>query len=304
MDENPYMALDAGLLLSTDSSPLDRSHYDAGEQAREALIQQRALASTRLLVSHLRSALPIIQHPDLGPLAALPAPQYPFLPREKPLPKPKPETKWEKFAKRKGIANTKKDKLVWDDETKEWVPKWGYKGKNKKEEDQWIHELPQNAEEDFNPVASLRKERKQRNLHNKGQQLKNIQRAGGKPENATTDTSLDSASKRKLERQKKMAQLDTDVRQSKASTASMGRFDRNLRGEEKEKGLKRKFQANEVDASQENKKNLALLDHMNNKQVRTSKRDGEKDLVNARKAVRFASNGKGSVSLASKKSRK
>ena len=36
------------------------------------------------------------------------------LPREKPLPKPKPLTKWQKYAQEKGITKTKKSKLTWD----------------------------------------------------------------------------------------------------------------------------------------------------------------------------------------------
>lgn len=64
------------------------------------------------------------------------------VPREKPLPAAKPLTKWEKFAKSKGIApKKKKDRLVFDEEKQDWVPSWGYKGKNKDAEEQWIHEV-------------------------------------------------------------------------------------------------------------------------------------------------------------------
>lgn len=33
----------------------------------------------------------------------------------------KPATKWEQFAKKKGIVKKKKDRLVWDDEEKKWL---------------------------------------------------------------------------------------------------------------------------------------------------------------------------------------
>jgi regulator of ribosome biosynthesis len=46
-------------------------------------------------------------------VAKLPAPTF-TLPREKPLPKPKLLTKWQKYAKEKGITKTKKLKLMWD----------------------------------------------------------------------------------------------------------------------------------------------------------------------------------------------
>ena len=62
------------------------------------------------------------------------------------LPKQAPETKWQAFAKAKGIApKEKKDRMVYDEERQEWVPRWGYKGKNKDKEEQWIHEVPNNA---------------------------------------------------------------------------------------------------------------------------------------------------------------
>ena len=40
------------------------------------------------------------------------------LPREKPAPKPKPLSKWEEYAKAKGISRNKKGKKVWDTELK------------------------------------------------------------------------------------------------------------------------------------------------------------------------------------------
>lgn len=306
---NPHLALDAGLLLSTDSSALDAAQF-ADQAAREQLIQSRVLASTRSLIAFLHT-LPIKQDPDDGPLVGLPLPAFPILPREKPLPKPKAETKWEAFAKRKGISNTKKDKLVWDDEAKEWVPRWGFKGKNKKEEEQWIHELPTNADDDYNPVSSLKKQRKERGLHNKAQQLKNVARAngeaqkknaGGEPKSGalTTVKGGDAVARKRAEREQQMAKLESDVRRSRGSTASMGRFDRRLDGEEKERGIKRKFEANEVNASRERASHLALLNKMTNGSVAASKRSGEKDLVNVRKAVRFASDGKGSLGLVGK----
>ena len=201
--------------------------------------------------------------------------------------------------------------MVWDDEAKEWVPRWGYKGKNKKEEEQWIHELPNNAEDDFNPVSALKKQRKERNLHNKGKQMKNLARANGGEEKKKSSDDLHSqplanngranGEKKRAEREMQMAKLDADVRRNRGSTASMGRFDKKLEGEQKERGIKRKFEANEVDASKERASHLDLLNKMTNGAVAASKRNGDKDLVNVRKAVRFASDGKGSRVLAGDK---
>jgi len=84
------------------------------------------------------------------------------LPRWKPLPKPKAPTKWESFARKKGIGKfggslkggavleDRKKNLVYDEEKGEWVRKWGYKGKNKGTDGDWLVELDdkrKNAEE-------------------------------------------------------------------------------------------------------------------------------------------------------------
>ena len=96
----------------------------------------------QLLLAALFS-LPALSSPE-GPLAQLPAPTT-QLPRAKPLPKPKPPTKWEKFARAKGISSQRRDRKVWDEERQAWVPRWGWKGKNRGEETQWLHEVPANA---------------------------------------------------------------------------------------------------------------------------------------------------------------
>jgi regulator of ribosome biosynthesis len=87
--------------------------------------------------------LPTQPSPD-GALAQLPAPTT-QLPRAKPLPKPKPPTKWERFAAAKGIQKRVREKKVWDEERQEWVNRWGKDGKNKEKEEQWIHEVKADA---------------------------------------------------------------------------------------------------------------------------------------------------------------
>ena len=66
------------------------------------------------------------------------------LPREKPVPKQKAPTKWQLYASAKGIQKRKKEKLVWDDNAKDWRPRYGYKGINQNK-DQWVIEVPNNA---------------------------------------------------------------------------------------------------------------------------------------------------------------
>lgn len=61
-----------------------------------------------------------------------------ILPRGKSLPQPKPPTKWEQFANRKGIKSHKgRDKLVWDEEANKWIPRYGYKKVKHDREKNW-----------------------------------------------------------------------------------------------------------------------------------------------------------------------
>ena len=116
-------------------------HYRADP---EAYLLSVARDGVQALINALFT-LPTQKTSD-GPLALLPSIET-ALPRAKPLPKPKPPTKWEQFAKARGIQKTKKDKKVWDEEKQDWVDRWGRKGKNKEKEEQWITEVPANARE-------------------------------------------------------------------------------------------------------------------------------------------------------------
>lgn len=61
-----------------------------------------------------------------GPVAVLPK-ETSRLPREKRIPEQKSETKWEKFAKEKGIQKQKKERMVWNEQLQQFVPRWGFK---------------------------------------------------------------------------------------------------------------------------------------------------------------------------------
>ena len=54
--------------------------------------------------------------------------------------------------------------MVYDEDTGEWVPKWGYKGKNKLIDDQWLVEVDdkvKNTEDELiDPRTLKRAERK------------------------------------------------------------------------------------------------------------------------------------------------
>nr|CEL65123.1 TPA: ribosome biogenesis regulatory protein, putative [Neospora caninum Liverpool] len=112
-------------LLAVDFSPV--LHTDD----LNALTQQNAQAMVAELCS-----LPH-ETTDDGVLVSLPPPvkNSTFkLPRMHPAPAAKKLTRWEAFAKEKGIQKRKRSRLVWDERTKDWVPRWGHKGIQKMKE--------------------------------------------------------------------------------------------------------------------------------------------------------------------------
>jgi hypothetical protein len=92
------LEFDLGNLAAFDPAPLDEAAY-AEPSGREEQCQELATAITQALVNQL-FALPS-EGVQGGRLAHLPDPST-RLPRQKPIPKTKPLTKWQKFAQEKG----------------------------------------------------------------------------------------------------------------------------------------------------------------------------------------------------------
>jgi regulator of ribosome biosynthesis len=107
------------------------------------------------------------------------------LPREKRIPEPKPETRWEKFSKEKGIKNKKRERMVYEEDTQEWKPRFGYKRAKNGVEDHAIVEVKAGQDPFADPWAEARVEKKERVAKNLKNQTKNIMRAtGGKGKRA------------------------------------------------------------------------------------------------------------------------
>ncbi|CAO1613832.1 unnamed protein product [Sympodiomycopsis kandeliae] len=301
-DEATQFVYDHGLLAVTDASTSSASASSSSAVINSSTLQAGTHKSIASLLQSIISQLPIKVDADHGPIVTLPIATTP-LPRAKSLPKAKPLTKWEQFAKKKGIAPKKKEgKMVYDEDLQEWVPKWGYGGINKKEQEQWIHEVPAGKDDDYDPAKEAKKEYKKRRLVNEGQRQRNIQRAQNEAASkdslkakANDGLSLSQAEKAHQRSQRK-AQLEAETLRTRTSTASMGRFDKRLEGEqEKAKGIRRQFESNERDARDEKKRSLAILGKLNGNSSSSSK---NADVVNSRKAIRFESKGSGALSLA------
>jgi len=144
-DMNP---VDEALLTSTKTSYLKREMY----------LISLARDNCQLLVNQLFT-LPIETTDDGVIVATLPASKT-ILPREKPLPKRRELTKWDKFAKTKGIKNKKKLRMEFDEVKQDFIPIHGYKSKANDEMQDWMIEVKKNDDPYENPHSKKRENRK------------------------------------------------------------------------------------------------------------------------------------------------
>ncbi|KAF2196235.1 RRS1-domain-containing protein [Delitschia confertaspora ATCC 74209] len=164
----PY-TFDLGNLLCNDPNPLPRD-------VDEEVLASTARDAAQVLINQLLTTCEVKSSAD-GVALTLPPPTTP-LPREKPIPEAKPPTKWELFAKKKGITGKQRDgKMVYDEEKGDWVPKWGYKGKNKDGDNEWLVEVDEKKEKETGEAgdarADNRRERKERIRRNERKQRAN-----------------------------------------------------------------------------------------------------------------------------------
>lgn len=181
----PY-TFDLGLLLASDPNPLalDRANL-------EGSLAAVARDGAQALVNQLLTTCPITASRADGVLLTLP-PVVGSLPREKPLPTPKPPTKWEIFAKRKGIqpkTREQRKNLRWSDDKGDWEKKWGYKGDARarhraagKVPDDWVVEVDAGKEAKLKNGETVRgedrRERKERARRNERKMRSNARKAG------------------------------------------------------------------------------------------------------------------------------
>eukprot|EP00188_Purpureofilum_apyrenoidigerum_P001579 Plantae.Rhodophyta-Purpureofilum_apyrenoidigerum.ctg18849.p1 GENE.Plantae.Rhodophyta-Purpureofilum_apyrenoidigerum.ctg18849~~Plantae.Rhodophyta-Purpureofilum_apyrenoidigerum.ctg18849.p1 ORF type:complete len:271 (-),score=69.76 Plantae.Rhodophyta-Purpureofilum_apyrenoidigerum.ctg18849:435-1247(-) len=188
------------------------------------------------------------------------------LPREKPLPKPRELTKWEVFAKEKGIQKKKrKDRMVWDEDAGEFKPIFGYK-RAKSTVDVPIIPHRDDFEPGENPFNRLVKDKKKRAVENTKKRIANENRASGlkkvgKPL-AAMETELGASGKKRIPKER----LATSAKVAQISTASVGKFDRRVGKESEPKGLnkRRKFDSvsNTESLAEEKKKLLKVADRV------------------------------------------
>ncbi|ETI54263.1 hypothetical protein F443_02889 [Phytophthora nicotianae P1569] len=221
------LTYDLGNLAAFDTHPFTyQNEKELALHARE---------NVQLLINHIFE-LPR-EMSDMGPLAQLPAPET-VIPREKPLPKPKVETKWEKFAKEKGIEKRKKSRKVFDEATGEWSHTWGYQRAGEDMKD-WAVEMKEGDMED--PWTKRKQEKRSRVDKNLRAQANNLKQGRGKqlagiagrtPTGIPVELMNTDDAKAK---QRGKEGTNKTLEKVQFSTASMGKFDKMREGESERK---------------------------------------------------------------------
>ena len=149
---------DLGNLMGSEVNDLN---LEPSSEKFEEKLKSRARDNTQLLYNEIWT-LPT-ERVEEAIVVVLPPPST-VIPREKPIPKPKPLTKWERYAKEKGIEKKKQPKKVWDDVVKEWVPRFGYKKAQAEAQKNWMMEYKEGQDEDpFEKAIEAKRERVAKN---------------------------------------------------------------------------------------------------------------------------------------------
>ncbi|CAH1273159.1 RRS1 [Branchiostoma lanceolatum] len=243
--------LDLGNLLTVDQNPLDLKKLRGD---KEAYLKSQARDNTQLLFNAIWK-LPT-ERVEEAICVKLPETTT-VLPREKPIPKAKLQTKWEQYALLKGIQKRKKGRMVWDEEAKDWRPRWGYKRANDETKD-WVIEVPGNADPNEDQFEKRMKAKKERVAKNELQRLRNIARGTKSKVPGVGLTPTEKPSKE---------EVGLALHLAKKSTASLGKFTEKLPKEKEAKhvGKKRKFEPAIGDFKKEKEQQLNIINVMENK---------------------------------------
>jgi regulator of ribosome biosynthesis len=230
------------------------------EDEREEFLVDATTRATQLLMKRIFT-LPV-ENGEADVLAILPDKEIFVLPRGQRVPEPKVETKWEKYAKEKNIKNTKKDRMVYDEDDQIWKPRYGYKRGNTGIENIPVLEIKKGDDPYADPWEKAAQDKKLRVAKNTKQQIKNVERAdvirGKKENNKNRNSSMGEGgagangqslisgipinlNNKAMKRGK--AGVKEALGMAQFSTASMGRYDEYRKDEPipKLKGKKRSY---------------------------------------------------------------
>ncbi|KAL5473238.1 hypothetical protein EMCRGX_G027695 [Ephydatia muelleri] len=247
------LQFDLGNLLATDLNIIDTAAF-RGE--KEGYLKTLMRDNVQLLINQIWQ-LPTVKTEDVV-LAELPKGTT-VLPREKPIPKPKAPTKWEQFAKTKGIKKVKKSRMVFDETTQTYKPRYGYKRVGDLK-DEWIVEVPKNGDPYQDYFKKKEEEKSDLVSKNEYQRLRNIAK---ERKTKTLRVPPPPSGTKDLNKH----QLTQALGLAKTATASVGKFTPSLPSEPvpKKSGKKRKAESMIADVGEEKARNLGILKKMNKK---------------------------------------
>lgn len=267
VDKEVELDIDLGTLLASDYNTFDNKAFSSNP---EDFIRNLTRDNAQLLINGVWVLQ--TERVDEAIIAKLPTPKY-ILPRARRVPKPKPLTKWEQFAKKKGITKKKKgtSKLKWNEVLKKWVPGYGFKRAEADKQSNWLVELGDghNPKQDYvdtkkdfvDPFAAKSAAKQERQSKNELQRLRNIAKA--------KNIKLPRVGLPSTEHFKDAKQLATAVTVARVSTASVGKFQNRLPKEKDSKeiasqlpGLKRKREAPPKNAAEEKERNVNLMNNI------------------------------------------
>ncbi|KAL7300881.1 hypothetical protein TKK_0006434 [Trichogramma kaykai] len=208
--ENPeHVEMDVGQLLISDFNKVNLKPKSNWEKVLTSTTRD----NVQLLVNQIWT-LPAKCIEEVI-VTDLPKPTY-VLPRSRKVPNPKALTKWEQFAKEKGIQKKKKgkSKLQWDDILKKWIPTHGYKKVEAEKTNEWCIEYKEG--DDTDPREALKKAKTEKVAKNELQRLRNLAKSKNIKVPKVGVLNTVSAKDPKL--------LEYGAKVAEVSTASLGKF--------------------------------------------------------------------------------
>eukprot|EP00199_Chlamydomonas_sp_CCMP681_P001895 CAMPEP_0119109276 /NCGR_PEP_ID=MMETSP1180-20130426/17822_1 /TAXON_ID=3052 ORGANISM="Chlamydomonas cf sp, Strain CCMP681" /NCGR_SAMPLE_ID=MMETSP1180 /ASSEMBLY_ACC=CAM_ASM_000741 /LENGTH=370 /DNA_ID=CAMNT_0007095017 /DNA_START=97 /DNA_END=1205 /DNA_ORIENTATION=- len=288
-EHDGQLEFDVGNLTVWDPSPIDTVAFSG--PSKEEAHMEASRAMTQSLINKL-FALPSEAIKN-GRQAQLPEPTT-RLPRQKPLPKPKPLTKWQQFALKKGIQKKTRTKLLFDETSQEFKRRYGYQKADDPNAVPIIDAKPgDKLGED--PFTAMDETKKKNVVKNKKQQLHNAKmaaKAGALPSTlklaavlgsggpSTTSKAGGQHATPRTKRKDLKEEIKMASRLSGVSTASLGKFDQKLKGEKPGEraplGKRRKFLP-VTDTNADHSRFTSMADRF--------LRERSEDVIDVRKAI-------------------
>jgi regulator of ribosome biosynthesis len=272
METETNLTYDLGILTLFDSNPL-KFKCDLTNPKLPKLLEEQSIQNIKRL-AHSLYALKVQKDQKLEAIpdehqvidfgeskfdVKLPQVKTAF-PRHKKIPEQKALTKWERFAKEKGIQKVKRSRMVFDEITKSYVPRWG-PGSIKKIQASTDIIRPvkpgENPNED--PFEKKSKTQQLQREKQKYSELRNKMEAKGLLRKDDVPQTMKQMNHKN--RDKKATKKALEIAQN--STASMGMFDKKSHKEEPEIRKKRKNVATHFgSAKEENRRDLDILEQV------------------------------------------